>query len=177
MNYYWLGAGGGTGKNKIADPDARISRDLRATVDGFANCFSTALYNLMAGVLYTRELYRYFGWRFAVAPYAYLGVASLVVDGLLPMRREWRKLGHMRGLTWGLYTNAAQRLELHQEGIAALGGGPRECDNIDFEYFACIVEYSKTYRSWWKFASINNFFMINGALWLCMPRAGRHHSP
>ena len=44
----------------------------------------------------------------------------------------------------------------------ALGGGERECVNIDREYFACIVEYSKSYRSWWKFRSVESFFMDHG---------------
>ena len=113
------------------------------------------MYNMIACVLYTREIWRYFGWRFAVAPYAYLAVSFTVVDVLLPMRKEWRKLGHMRGMSWGRYTNAAQRLELHQEAIAALGGGERECQNVHDEYFACIVEYSKSFRSFWKFELFN----------------------
>eukprot|EP01051_Picozoa_sp_SAG22_P012765 SAG22_NODE_1357_length_4629_cov_10.880922_4_plen_178_part_00 len=57
FNYYWLGAGGGRGMDKIEDPDARITQDLNATIGGFANYFSSSMNAVVTGVLQTQQLW------------------------------------------------------------------------------------------------------------------------
>ena len=49
-----------------------------------------------AGVFYTWNLHRLYGWRYAAAPYAYLLSGFLVVDVLAPVRKTWRRLEKMR---------------------------------------------------------------------------------
>ena len=39
MNYYFMGAGGGRGSDKMEDPDTRITQDLAQTINGFTTCF------------------------------------------------------------------------------------------------------------------------------------------
>jgi hypothetical protein len=53
MNYYFMGAGGGRGSDKMEDPDTRITQDLAQTINGFTTCFSRAMSAGLNGVLYT----------------------------------------------------------------------------------------------------------------------------
>ena len=161
FNYYWLGAGGGRGLDKIEDPDSRITQDLNATIGGFANYFSSSMNSVVTGVLQTRELWVNFGPLFAVAPYIYLAVSFFIVEKVMPMRKSWRRMGHARGFSWGKYCYAAQRLEQQQEAIAALKGGDREGNIIDVEYVVHLRDCTHQHWAFWKFGIVNNFFMDN----------------
>ena len=103
LNYYLIGDGGGRGKDKMSDADTRITEDLRQTIDEFAKCFSDGLFTCSAGVFYTFNIMRLFGWRYAIAPYAYLAAATAVVDFIAPVIKTWRRLGRLRGQSWGSY--------------------------------------------------------------------------
>jgi ABC-type uncharacterized transport system fused permease/ATPase subunit len=110
LNYYLIGEGGGRGKDKMNDADTRITEDLRQTIDGFAKSFSDGLFMSSAGFFYTISIWRYFGWRYAVAPYAYLTASFVIVDFLAPVMKTWRRLGRFRGQSWGDYRFALTRL-------------------------------------------------------------------
>ena len=161
FNYYWLGAGGGRGMDKIEDPDSRITEDLNATINGFARFFSDSMNSIVTGVLQTRELWVNFGPLFAIAPYAYLTVAFLVVEKVMPMRKSWRRMGHARGYSWGKYCYAAQRLQDQQEAIGILKGGMREGKIIDDEYVIHLRDCTNQHWAFWRFGMVNNFFMSN----------------
>jgi ABC-type multidrug transport system fused ATPase/permease subunit len=159
FNFYWLGAGGGRGMDKIEDPDSRITQDLNATINGFANYFSSSMIESITCVLQTRELLVNFGWRFAVAPYAYLITSFLIVEKLMPMRQSWRRMGHARGFSWGKYVYAANRLQDQQEAIGVLKGATREGTIIDDEYVVHLRDCTNQHWAFWKFGMLNNFFM------------------
>lgn len=161
FNFYWLGAGGGRGLDKIEDPDSRITEDLNATINGFARFFSDSMNSVVTGVLQTRELWVNFGPLFAIAPYAYLTVAFLVVEKVMPMRKSWRRMGHARGYSWGKYCYAAQRLQDQQEAIGILKGGMREGKIIDDEYVIHLRDCTNQHWAFWRFGMVNNFFMSN----------------
>ena len=161
FNYYWLGAGGGRGMDKIEDPDSRITQDLNATINGFANYFSNAMMASITCVLQTRELWIEFGWRFAAAPYIYLITAFLVVEKAMPMRKSWRRMGHARGFSWGKYVYAANRLQDQQEAIGVLKGASREGQIIDDEYVIHLRDCTNQHWAFWRFGMFNNFFMDN----------------
>eukprot|EP01047_Picozoa_sp_COSAG01_P110396 COSAG01_NODE_39221_length_479_cov_1.228947_1_plen_114_part_10 len=67
----------------LADAAGRISADVDETVAGFAKCFSDALFASTAGVIYSVQIGRLFGWRFALAPYAYLGCTYVLIEKVL----------------------------------------------------------------------------------------------
>ena len=161
FNYYWLGAGGGRGLDKIEDPDSRITQDLNATINGFASYFSNSLDSVGTGVMYTVLLGWEFGWLFAAAPYAYLLTAFAIVEKVMPMRKSWRRMGHARGYSWGKYCYAAQRLQDQQEAIGVLKGGGREGEIIDDEYVIHLRDCTNQHWAFWRFGLVNNFFMDN----------------
>ena len=134
LNYYLIGDGGGRGKDKMSDADTRITEDLRQTIDEFAKCFSDGLFTCSAGVFYTFNIMRLFGWRYAIAPYAYLAAATAVVDFIAPVIKTWRRLGRLRGQSWGSYRFALTRLGLQAESIASLKGAAYEHKHIREEY-------------------------------------------
>jgi ABC-type uncharacterized transport system fused permease/ATPase subunit len=147
--------------DKIEDPDSRITQDLNATINGFAQYFSQSMNATITCVLQTRELLVSFGWRFAVAPYIYLFSAFLIVEKLMPMRKAWRRMGHARGYSWGKYVYACQRLQGQQEPIGILKGADREGQIIDDEYVIHLRDCTNQHWAFWKFGMVNNFFMDN----------------
>jgi hypothetical protein len=69
---------------------------VNQTVDGFARSFSDGMFSTITGVFYTIETYRFFGLKFAMAPYIYLFLSFGVVDFLAPVMKTWRINGRRR---------------------------------------------------------------------------------
>jgi ABC-type uncharacterized transport system fused permease/ATPase subunit len=159
LNYYLIGEGGGRGKDKMSDADTRITEDLRQTIDGFAKTFSDGMFTTFAGVFYTLSIWRYFGWRFAIAPYAYLGTAFVVVDFIAPVMKTWRRLGRFRGQSWGDYRFALTRLGLQAESVASLKGAAYEHKHIRDTYAVHRHDIITVNKAFFKFGIVNCFFM------------------
>jgi ABC-type uncharacterized transport system fused permease/ATPase subunit len=159
INYYLIGEGGGRGVDKMADADVRITEDLRQTVDGFSRSFSDVMYSSTTGVFYTFEIWRLFGWKYAIAPYAYLFGAFGVVDFLAPVMKRWRRNGRFRGQSWGSYRNALTRLMLQCESVASLKGAAYEHKIIRDEYAIHRHDISIQHRDYFRFGIVNCFFM------------------
>ena len=156
--FYLLGPGAkANSPDQMADPDTRISADLEESVNGFASCFSDAMFAATAGVIYTVEIGRLFGWRFAAAPYAYLGASYLLVEKLLPMRQVWRRRSRAKGQSFGRYLFAMQRLGLQAEAVATFQGGERECSIIEEEFMMHMWDCDNFYWGVWKFQILNRF--------------------
>ena len=97
----------------MSDADTRITNDANVVVNGFAKMFAELMFSTTAGVFYTANIWRVFGFRFACVPYAYLVSAYLCVNVLAKsVLDNFRKAGRLRGESWGLYTFAAARLGL-----------------------------------------------------------------
>jgi ABC-type uncharacterized transport system fused permease/ATPase subunit len=163
MNYYYIGAGGGRGQDKMDDPDTRITSDLSQTVNGFTNCFSNAMYSASAGILYTAEIWRLFGWKYAIAPYAYLMFGRTLCQYIIPMQERWRRNGRARGTSWGKYRFALQRQEAQGEAIGALRGSEREMEIIIDEFSLHVHDCHVHHLDFLIFHSIWNFVIQHGA--------------
>ena len=88
--YYFVGEGGGVGGDKLSDPDHRIVSDLSMTAQTFSDCFSDILFSGTAGVFYTLNLARLYGWRYAVivrttAQLSFAAVREKLQTGDLPL--------------------------------------------------------------------------------------------
>ena len=160
--YYYIGAGGGRGVNKMSDPDTRITNDLSATVNGFTNCFSRAMNSSLTGVVYTFMMLSERNIWFALAPYAYLLVSRAICQQIIPMRKIWRRNGRARGVSWGKYRFALQRQEMQGEAIGALRGSEREMEIIIDEFAVHVEDCHKHHWDFLTFHSAWNFFIIQG---------------
>ena len=163
MNFYWVGAGAGNSASRLHDPDSRITTDVSATVDGFAACFSDNLFALMTGVLYTRELWAIYGWRTAIAPYAYLGLSYTVVEIVVPMRDYYRKLNHAAQVSYGWHNLTTQRLQSQYEAIAAQKGGEREGIGMFEEWLVHVRDCQNRVWGRAKWNMLVKFFLDMGA--------------
>ena len=163
MNYYWVGAGAGNSAARLHDPDSRIATDVSATVDGFANAFSQNLFAVMSGVLYTRELWSLYGWRTAIAPYAYLCISYTVVEGVVPMRDYYKKLNHAAQVSYGWHNLTTQRLQGQYEAIAAQKGGEREGVEMFKEWVVHVRDCQNRVWGRAKWSALVGFFMNAGA--------------
>lgn len=131
-------------------------------VNGFANMFSNTMNCSSSGILYTLELGRAYGWKFAIAPYAYLLSSHYLVKVLIPMQKRWRRRGRARGVSWGKYRFALQRMELQGESIAALKGGEREYQIVEDEFVVHMHDCHMQHLDYLTFHSVWNFFMQHG---------------
>jgi hypothetical protein len=87
----------------MSDADTRITNDTNITVDGFAKTFSNIMFSSTAGIFNTVNIYLVWGWRFALMPYVYLGVAYCCVNVLAKsVLNNFRKAGRLRGESWSV---------------------------------------------------------------------------
>ena len=108
----------------MSDADTRITNDANVVVNGFAKMFAELMFSTTAGVFYTANIWRVFGFRFACVPYAYLVSAYLCVNVLAKsVLDNFRKAGRLRGESWGLYTFAAASWRPHRCALASRGSG------------------------------------------------------
>ena len=63
-----------------------------------------------------------FGYKYALAPYAYLLTSFVIVDFLAPVMKTWRRNGMNRGQSWADYRFQLTRLGLQAESVASLKG-------------------------------------------------------
>lgn len=154
---YFIGEGGGVGGDKMTDPDHRITSDLAQTAQTFSDCFSDILFSGTAGVFYSWNMFRLYGWKYAVAPYAYLAFAFVIVDVLAPVRKTWRRLEKQRWSAMSAYDDAQKRLMLQSEAVLALKGSDCEYTEIMHRYEEFKRRTSKLFVAHWKFGQINQF--------------------
>ena len=157
--YYFIGEGGGVGGDKLTDPDQRIVGDIAMTAQTFSDCFSDALFAGTAGVFYTANVLRLFGWKYALAPYAYLGAAFVVVDVVAPVRKTWRRLEKQRWSAMSAYSDAQERLMLQSEAVVSLQGSDRERDVISQRYDVFKARTSVLFVAYLKFGTVNQFII------------------
>lgn len=177
INYYLIGEGGGTGGRKLSDADSRMTEDLNTTVSGFARTFSTSVFSATAGLCYTVEIFRKFGLKYALAPYAYLFVSFIAVDVCMPIHKMNREIGRFRAESWGMYRFALTRVDAQAESIASLKGASAEHKHIRDAYAVHRFDVGYHHYMWAKFQTVNHFFMdafmrIFGQMWpiLMFPR-------
>ena len=78
------------------------------------------------------------------------------------MQKKWRRRGRARGVSWGKYRFALQRLELQGESIAALKGGEREYQIVEDEFVVHMHDCHMQHLDYLTFHSVWNFFMHQG---------------
>jgi ABC-type uncharacterized transport system fused permease/ATPase subunit len=151
-SYYFISNIG----DKLTDPDQRIVGDLARTAQTFSDCFSDILFSGTAGVFYTYNVLRLFGWRYAIAPYAYLCVAFVVVDVLAPVKKTWRRLEKQRWSAMSAYSDAQERLMLQSEAVVSLQGSDREREVISQRYDVFKARTSVLFVAYLKFGAFPN---------------------
>lgn len=159
INYYLIGEGGARGEDQMHDADTRITEDLRQTIDGFARSFSDGMFSTITGFFYTVETFRVFGYKFALAPYAYLFFSFVIVDFLAPVMKTWRRNGRNRGQSWADYRFQLTRLGLQAESVASLKGVAYEHKIIRETYAQHRHDILVCDKAYFKFGIVNCFFM------------------
>ena len=141
----------------MSDPDHRITSDLAATAQTFSDVFSDILFSGTAGVFYSYNMFKLYGWKYAVAPYAYLAFAFVIVDVLAPVRKTWRRLEKQRWSAMSAYDDSQKRLQLQSEAVLALKGSDCEHKEIALRYEEFKRRTSKLFVAYWKFGQVNQF--------------------
>ena len=155
--YYFVGDGGGVRGSKMVDADQRIVGDLKVTAQAFSDCFADAIFTSTEGVFYTLNLYSYYGWRMALAPYVFTSVTFVLVNWVSPARKRWRRLGNERMGSFGAFRTGQQRLMLQSEAVAALRGQDYE-NNIIMHHYAQFREHtSRLFFEYYKFGAVSSF--------------------
>ena len=108
-------------------------------------------------MFYTFNVFRLFGWKYAIAPYAYLCTAFVVVDVLAPVKKTWRRLEKQRWSAMSAYSDAQERLMLQSEAIVSLKGSDREKEVISQRYDVFKARTSVLFVAYLKFGTINQF--------------------
>jgi ABC-type uncharacterized transport system fused permease/ATPase subunit len=155
--YYFIGEGGGVKGSKMLDADHRIVEDLKVTAQAFSDCFSDAIFTATEGVFYTFNLYAYYGWKMAVAPYVFVVSTFILVNKLSPARKRWRRLGNQRMAAYGAFRGGQQRLTLQSEAVAALRGQNYENDIIMQHFADFRTRTSALFWEYYKFGAVNSF--------------------
>lgn len=122
--FYLIGPGGGP--DGLADPDARITNDVEATVGGFSTTFSKALRLVTQGLLFMYKLYTMYGWQAPISILAYLAGSTYLVEVIFPVFATWRSCHKKMAESFGFYRSAMTRLGEKAEAVATLQGAQRE---------------------------------------------------
>jgi ATP-binding cassette subfamily D (ALD) protein 3 len=158
LRYYQVSEGGAYGKDRMGDADTRLTDDMNATVAGFAHAFANVVFSACAGISYSVDISRLYGWRMAAAPFAYVVLTFVMVNYIAPVSKTWRMLGRERGRTWGIYCHSQMKLIEKAESVAALRGRVREAKLFCEQSTAVRVACYNQHVAYWKFGIVNNFF-------------------
>ena len=142
---------------------------MNSAAQAFSDCFSDAIFTATEGVFYTFNLYDYYGWKMAIAPYAFVVSTFLIVNKLSPARKRWRKMGNQRMASYSAFRGGQQRLTLQSEAIAALRGDEYENSIIMRHFTDFRAKTSALFWEYYKFGAVNSFVQSRIGLLVFVP--------
>ena len=157
MNFYFIGDGGGVGKDKMADADHRMVDDVKQAVQAVANTACNALWDSCQAFFFSLEVYKRYGIMSALSCFVYPVLSVFVVDNMTKVHIIWRKLGKEVGVTKAHYRETVTRVMMNSEAIAALKGVGFEKDIMMSKFDTSLGALLAIHKSGYRYGTLNAF--------------------